>query len=134
MVYTAFEYMYRDASNYKARGEVWLQDHMTPSRLETIICTLDSEEFFIAEQVGLPPLHAELLSLSGGWTVADHPWHSFVGVRREATLPSGMEVWGSSSSLISAFAEIQCWKQELSPNFVEWWAAVPHAASGPSTK
>lgn len=73
----AFEYLYRDASNYKAFGVLLLEGKASNSHRAKIIEVLDGGEFFIAEQVGVPTLYEELSLLSGrfhnriNWLQAD---------------------------------------------------------------
>lgn len=121
MPYTVFAYLYRDASNYKAFGEVWLTGAISDDERSTIMHSFDSGEFFVAEQVGIPPLYRELFEYSGGRTEDDHAWHVFDGLRCAQDLPGNTEVWGTISKLSVTFAAAQRkWRPELSPNFVEW--------------
>ena len=59
-----FEYFYRDASNYKAWGALVLSGVATKSDLEVLATHFESGEFFIAEQLCIPPLYAELWEFS----------------------------------------------------------------------
>lgn len=116
--YLVLEYLYRDASNYKAFGELWLTGSLSKEGRAALVDSLDSGEFFVAEQVGVPPLYEELYSESGGRTVDDHAWHTFVGFRGENHLPSGATVWGKAIDLIAVIVAVEReWKPQLSPNF-----------------
>lgn len=68
---TKFEYMYRDADNYKLWKTVVAKGVLSPEQIGEIIDSLSDGEFFLPEKVGLSPL-----SFEDGETEADHPWHT----------------------------------------------------------
>src|SRR5690606_36290483 len=80
--YSVFEYLYRDAGNYKThaclllRGRAGDEDHAAIHR------ALD-DGTFIPERVGLPSLHEQHWRDCGSGfdDVLDHPLHEFAGVR-----------------------------------------------------
>jgi hypothetical protein len=117
--FSIFEYLYRDASNYKAWGKLLLSGTVSESCVITLQQCLESEEFFIAEQVGIPPLYKELWNLSGGPTNDDHAFHTFFKLRPAtaeeiATFP----LWGELSLLLTSFRQVDNqWSCTLSPNF-----------------
>lgn len=116
--YLVFEYLYRDAGNYKAFGEVWLRGSLSKQERNSLIGSLESDEFFIAEQVGVPPLCGELYKMTGGRSRDDHAWHTFVGFRSELAVPPGVEIWGKATDLLAAIlASNKDWKPRLSLNF-----------------
>ena len=118
--FIVLDYLYRDASNYKAFGSIWLTGMMSGAERAELIACLDGGEFFVAEQVGLPALYPLLLGYGDGPTEADHAWHTFEGFREEAALVDGATVWGETTALLSAFrAANRNWQLELSPNF-DW--------------
>lgn len=118
--YLVFEYLYRDASNYKAFGELWLTGSLSEQQRSTLIGSLESDEFFVAEQVGVPPLFDEFYKMTGGRSQDDHAWHTFVGFRGELDVPPGVAIWGKSTDLLAAIvATKKDWKPQLSPNF-DW--------------
>ena len=55
-----FEYLYRDASNYKAWGELLLSGMTSQNEIVALRTRLESDTYFVAEQVGLPALYQEL--------------------------------------------------------------------------
>ena len=55
-MWTAFEYQYRDADNFKAFGTVILDGAVSEADESVVRAHLNSGEFFIAEQIGVPPL------------------------------------------------------------------------------
>ena len=63
---TKMNYLYRDASNYKAHNEVIVRGEITAEQIARIIATLDGD-LFIPEQVGLPIERPD-----SGLTVDDH--------------------------------------------------------------
>ena len=69
---TRIHYMYRDASNYKAHGEVIISGELKQEGLDAIIKTLDDGEHFIPAQVGMPELQSTLTSFP---SEDDHVWH-----------------------------------------------------------
>lgn len=93
---TRFEYLYRNASNYKQWGAVvfsGLADRGLEARLTA---TLDSHEFFIADQVRVPELF-----FHDGLAGADDPcWHEFVAFETTTEEPSD-----SHGRSIAAFVE-----------------------------
>lgn len=114
----AFDYLYRDAGNFKARSCILLGGRLSQSQQDEIISRMDSSEFFVAEQIGIPPLYAALWELSGGPTDEDHGWHSFEGFRdiehpSEALL---RHLWGSAEDFQARFMAIDEWDLRLSPN------------------
>jgi hypothetical protein len=117
--YLVFEYLYRDSGNYKVFGELWLTGSLTEKEQAELVGDLESEEFFVAEQLGVPPLYEGLFKMTGGRIQDDHAWHTFAGFRGELELPSGVTVWGKSADLLAAIVEAQKdWKPQLSANFV----------------
>ena len=67
-----FQYLYRDAANYKAWGTLVLRGVATESDLEVLATHFESGEFFIAEQLSIPPLYAALWEISNGPGIDDH--------------------------------------------------------------
>lgn len=102
--YYVMEYMYRDANNFKAFGEILLSGIISDNDIAEIKSLLDSGEFFVAEQLRVPVLYSQLWKYSNGPTVADHASHEFFGFR-PATVKeiSTMKLWGNVSTLIERF-------------------------------
>ncbi len=115
--YSIFDYMYRDASNYKSVGSLLLKGRVTEKKLATINASLSDDEFFIAEQVGIPPLYEELWKLSNGPTEDDHVWHTFNNLRKAHVDEIVGEPWGSVAELVARFKLINYWRQRLSPHW-----------------
>lgn len=113
---TAFDYMYRDAGNFKALGTVILGEELEEADQGLIRERLSSGEFFIAEQVGVPPLYRELYKWSGGPTRDDHCWHEFVGFRALSKGEQAMEQVGARE-FVARFAAVKNWNEGLSPHF-----------------
>lgn len=65
---TKIEYLYRNASNYKVQNQCIIQGALTETQMEAILDCLDSGEFFIPSQVGLPEKRFDKI------TEDDHPW------------------------------------------------------------
>ena len=66
---TKIEYLYRDADNYKKWNEVVIAGKVTEAQKRVILNSLESEEFFIPEQLGLPIIRPD-----DKLTAADHPF------------------------------------------------------------
>lgn len=78
-----FEYLYRDAANYKSWGEVIFRNESDLDILkveERIRAALIDREFFVAEKVGVPVLYFESRD-----DELDHQWHEY----STATLSDG---------------------------------------------
>lgn len=115
--YVVFDYMYRDASNYKACGALLLSGTVTEEGRKRLVSKLVGGEFFIAEQIGIPALYEELWEFSDGPTEDDHVWHTFNLFRPPTEEDADLPVWGSVSKLIKRFEKIAFWNEELSPHW-----------------
>lgn len=117
--YTIFEYAYIDGSNYKAFGELWLSGDISGDERSFIASKLDSGQFFVAEQIGIPPLYDELFKYSNGVTPDDHGWHVFIGFRNELKSNAAMDsaVWGSVKQLLTVLKKTGEWQPSLSKNY-----------------
>lgn len=113
-----FEYQYRDASNYKAWGEVLLLGVPSKNDIAALRACLESGKYFVAEQVGVPAVYKELWDLSGGPTSDDHALHEFVNLRQATTEDTAtLHQFGSLSNFLEAFQAVAAWDYSLSPNF-----------------
>jgi hypothetical protein len=115
-MWSAFDYMYRDAGNFKAFGTINLEGPLRAADQEAIRSRLSSGEFFIAEQVGVPPLYQELYRWSGGITNSDHCWHEFIGFREIAAPETDSAIF-KVEEFVSRFASVKDWDEALSPHF-----------------
>ena len=112
----AFEYRYRDGGNFKAYGWIVLDRPLNPSEERLVRSCLESGEFFIAEQIGIPPLYEQLYQWSNGPTLSDHCWHELVGFHELPTLPAKAFSMISARSIVARFAAVQQWDETLSSN------------------
>lgn len=91
-----FEYLYRDAGNYKSHGELLLEGSLQDDDIAEIRESLESEEYFIPEKVGIPELRSDLYEFSDGPTDDDHVFHEFVALRAATIVEaSEMNLWGT---------------------------------------
>lgn len=106
MHYTAVEYLYRDASNYKAWGGVLLVGQFSATLEARVKAVLESETFFVAERVGLPDLREKLLSWSNGRSKEDdHEWHELWKLREATQVDmSEFPVWGTVDEFTEAIS------------------------------
>lgn len=111
--FSIFDYLYRDASNYKSWGSLLLEGRATEIELEQLRAQLNCDEFFIAEQVGIPTLYDELWSP----TEDEHVWHTFHELRQAEAEEITGQPWGSVSELIARFKSVNKWNEQLLPNW-----------------
>ena len=108
--FSVFEYLYRDAGNWKAWGQLLLDGAPNPNEISSLCANFESGEFFIAEQLGIPTLFEEFWTQYGGPTQDDHPWHEFAGIRPATQLEiSHGSIWGTMQSLIERANSIESW-------------------------
>lgn len=70
---TRIEYLYTDEDNYKVYNEAIIRGEISLNEVDAIMDCLDSGEFFIPHQVGLPEEKFPEV------TEADHPWFTLQG-------------------------------------------------------
>ncbi len=70
---TRIEYLYTDEDNYKVYNEAIIRGEISLNEVDAIMDCLDSGEFFIPSQVGLPEEKFPEV------TEADHPWFTLQG-------------------------------------------------------
>ncbi len=112
-----FEYMYRDAGNFKTCGRLLLTGWDAAAEGEVLRC-LDWGKQFVAEQVGIPALCREHWESSGdGPSDLDHAFHEFIRLREATPADPGMPVWGSLETLVARMqSAARKWDVWLSPN------------------
>ncbi|QDH68956.1 hypothetical protein [Marilutibacter alkalisoli] len=113
-----FEYMYRDAGNWKTYGALLLSGDAGDSQEELRKC-LEWGDLFVAEQVEVPSLCEEHFMATGeGPSDLDHAYHEFVDLRvaNDEELAS-MQVTGSLAELLVRMQTAAGrWDVRLSPN------------------
>ena len=110
------EYLYRDANNFKAFGQILLSGKVSEDYIAQIKSSLDFGEYFVAEQVDVPVLYPQLWQYSNGPTAADHAYHELAGIHpaSEREIES-MTLWGEASTLLDNFLNsAQHWNCSLS--------------------
>src|SRR3546814_19913150 len=76
--FTVFEYMYRDAGNFKTEGRLLLSG-MDPEAAAVIRGCLEWGDKFVAEQVGVPAMCEDhWASVGEDPSDRDHAYHEFV--------------------------------------------------------
>lgn len=117
-VWTTFDYRYRDAGNFKANGRIWLRGRLSANQRSIILASLEAGEFFVAEQVGVPTLYAQLYEWSNGSSIKDdHCWHEFVAFTEFHTSEDDAEIWGAAKDFAQRFVEVVDWDGSLSVHF-----------------
>lgn len=115
--YCVFEYIYRDASNYKAWGEILLLGIPSKNDIEILRTSLELGEYFVAEQIGIPTLYQELWEF-GGPNQDDHALHEFVALRTASVDKiNSLQLFGKLSNFLKKFQAVTTWDYSLSPNF-----------------
>jgi hypothetical protein len=114
---TRFEYRYRDAANFKARGSLYVRGDLSAAHREEIIKRLE-DGLFVAEQVGVPPLYEELYQFSDGSTPMDHCWHEFVAISDSQAHFDDVVIWGTAEQLLERFRSVREWDVRLSPHIM----------------
>lgn len=81
--FCVFEYLYRDAANWKTPGRVLLTGQFCAAHVDAIVEGLESGAFFVAEQVGIPALQRQHLGFYDPIDDEDldHAFHEFVALR-----------------------------------------------------
>jgi len=69
---TKFEYLYRDASNYKQFASVVFAGEITDEERDLLLDNLEDGENFIPSDVGLEDLQPRMVSYP---STDDHVWH-----------------------------------------------------------
>lgn len=115
-----FEYLYRDAGNFKASGALLLEGLLSEDDIAKIAERFDEGKLFVAEQIRVPALCEKLWRECQCDPSAemDHVWHEFSAVRG-ATIEecSRMEPWGSAADFLHNVIRIDSWELSLSPNW-----------------
>ncbi|MGE0773567.1 MAG: hypothetical protein AB7G25_04715 [Sphingomonadaceae bacterium] len=77
-----FEYLYRDASNYKIFGSVVLRGRCGQDLEGVLRARFQDGVYFIPEQIKIPPLQNKIEKYNENFpTEDDHVWHEFSGLR-----------------------------------------------------
>lgn len=111
------DYLYRDAGNNKQYGSLLLKGEPTNAASNSITASLSAEEFFIAEQVLLPPLYFKSSSGALKSCECDHVWHEFVGLRTAGELEENQPIFSTLDEIINRFQRVVKWQENLSANW-----------------
>jgi hypothetical protein len=102
--YTIIEYQYRDASNYKSYGEILIEGIFSKDEVKLIhSCMYDNGEYFIPEEIGIPPLQKILWEKYNGPNEDDHEWHTIECIRNANQEDMKLPLWGTKQFLIDCF-------------------------------
>lgn len=114
---SVFEYVYRDAGNFKTHGRIRLAG--ADDRAEQAIRdSLDWGDQFVAEQVGVPSIcRAHWETVGEGPSDLDHAYHEFLSLRALRDEDRDLPVWGSVETLVLRMQRAaRNWDVQLSPN------------------
>jgi hypothetical protein len=84
-----FDYLYRDAGNYKSWGAVVFANPtgLSPDRIESLMrARFFDGEYFVAKDVNLPSLFSNIFDPD-----LDHSWHEFSNTEETEELPNDIE-------------------------------------------
>ena len=112
-----FEYLYRDASNYKSWGALLLEGTATDAEVTDFLGQFEAGSYFIAEQLGIAPLYSALWAISGGPSDDDHVWHTFHALRAATAQDMETPVFGTLAELIQKINAVEAWDEALSPHW-----------------
>lgn len=84
---TVFNYLYRDGSNYKRWGSVVFAGTITDVLTQRFARSLESGEFFIADQLRLPEIFPDTWPIYAD----DHCWHAWAGFEATDSSPNDPE-------------------------------------------
>lgn len=114
---SVFEYIYRDAGNFKTQGRLRLVGTVDSAE-QTIRDCLDWGDQFVAEQVDVPSLcRAHWQAVGEGPSDLDHAYHEFCGLRALRDADRDLPVWGSLETLVKRMQRAaRNWDVRLSPN------------------
>lgn len=95
-----FEYIYRDAGNFKTYGALRLTGYASNAQARLRDC-LEWGDQFVAEQVGVPALCREHWeSVGEGPSDLDHAFHEFVCLRPAQPDDVGVPLRGALDALV----------------------------------
>ena len=112
--FSVFEYLYRDAGNYKTWGSLLLEGASHTDDITKLCASFDGGEFFNAEQLGIPSLRERLWVGTGGPTEDDHAWHEFAGIRAATASECETPVCGAVDSLVQQVSKVDKWESAQS--------------------
>ena len=115
--FSGFSYLYRDASNCKAFGRLLLKGTASVADVESLRQRFESGEFFIAEQLGIPALYAELWANSCGPISDDHVWHTFEDLKLATAYDLALPIFDTVKSLTKKIKGVVTWNEKLSPHW-----------------
>ncbi|MGY1459012.1 hypothetical protein ACW5F0_10235 [Luteimonas sp. A534] len=115
--FTVFEYVYRDAGNFKTAGCLLLSGQ-DPHAEGAIRPCLEWADQFVAEQIGVPALcEAHWESVGEDPSDLDHAFHELLGLRPAKREDFTLNVWGSVELMVSRMQTAAGkWDVALSPN------------------
>ena len=115
--YSVFVYRYGDADNVSAPGRLLLRGEYSLKLEESLRAACDSHEYFVAEQIGVPTLYAELYKLSGGATIDDTAFHEFLSLRPATPDEvASLTCRGKLYDFVGKFCSVRYWDCMLSPH------------------
>ena len=122
---SVFEYLYRDGGNFKSWGWLVLSGVATEAEVAMVKSCIESNAYFIAEQVDIPALYEELWQYSNGPTEEDHVLHEFHSLRAvtDQEPSDNVEIFASTKifdpveNFISKFRAVKTWDYSLSSHY-----------------
>lgn len=115
--FTVFEYVYRDAGNFKTAGRLLLSGQDEEAE-QAIRACLEWGNQFVAEQIGVPALCEEHWDSVGEEpSDLDHAYHELVCLRPAEKADMSLREWGSLTGMVARMkAAARRWDVTLSPN------------------
>ncbi|MDX5445051.1 MAG: hypothetical protein LPJ87_03230 [Zoogloeaceae bacterium] len=104
-LFTTFEYLYRDAGNFKTWGTILLEGSVGSADEEVLRRSFIDGVFFDPTSLGIPSLRESLWAATGSHYLQhlDHQWHELVEMREASDEEvSSLTLWGSLEELIQS--------------------------------
>lgn len=120
MTHCVFEYLYRDAGNFKAWGALLLEGELSEDDIARMTARFDEGMLFVAEQICVPALCETLWRECQCDPSAemDHVWHEFNAIRAATTEDlAHLATWGAAVELLARVEKVDAWDLTLSPNW-----------------
>lgn len=120
--FSMFEYLYRDASNFKQFCGILVTGTATQQEISAIESTLFEGMHFIPEMVGLASLQHRFSDISIVPAIDDHEWHEVCGfeIATDEDIQQN-DIVCSITELVGAFCAVRKWDPAFSPIHRALW-------------
>ena len=99
----------RNEAAARCYGRLLLKGTATAADVESLRQSFESREFFIAEQLGISALYAELWAFSSGPISDDYVWHTFEGLKLATADDLTLPIFNTVKSLTKKINSVVAW-------------------------